>query len=100
MHAAELRLVNPDREPRRVSLTMNWKRLGPADLTVRITGLGVDVLLTPPSERGPVALDLDLPPGEHVLRLDASHQPPGPARFYAAWDATDIHLTDRDGGGK
>ena len=40
----------------------------------------------------------NLPPGEHVITLVATPEPPFPARFYAAWDATEIRLTERDGG--
>lgn len=96
LHVAELRLVNPGDRPRRVTLSMRWHRVNPADLVVRVTGPGIDRDETPPADRSVWRVDLDLPPGEHLLRFEATPRPAGPARFHVAWDATDIRLIERD----
>ena len=98
LHAAEVRLVNPDDSVRRVTLAMNWRRRGPTESKVRVTGLGTDWDGTPPPTEGPIRFDFDLPPGEHILRFDTTPAPPWPARFYVAWEATDVRLTVHDGG--
>ena len=98
LHAAEVRLVNPDDRVRRMTMSMTWQRRGPADVTVRITGPGIDRDDAPPADRGAVRFDLDVPPGEHLLRFDAAPRPPWPARFYVAWEATEVRLTDREEG--
>jgi len=97
-HTALIRLVNPGDKRRRVTLAMNCQRQGPSDKEVTVTGtsLGVDQRLPLPANRQPFALDLDLPPGEHVLRFDTMPRPFGLPRMHAAWSATDVRLIERD----
>jgi len=95
---AQARLVNPDDRVRRVRLSMDWVRRGPADLTVRVSGAGVDRPEKVTSGLRSVRFDFDLPPGEHVLRFDVTQPPPWPARFYVAWEATDVRLSVLDEG--
>jgi hypothetical protein len=97
-HSAQVRLVNPGERTRRVTLQSEWRRLGPTVKTVAVTGpsLGIDCHFTPPHDREPFSLDVDLPPGEHVLRFETTPKPLGFARMYAAWDATDLRLVERD----
>jgi hypothetical protein len=97
-HTAHLRFINPGDRTRQVTLTMNWQRQGPRDRDVRVTGdsLGIDRPFVVTEDRRPFALEVSLPPGEHVLRCDTSPKPFGPARMHAAWNATDIRLVERD----
>jgi phosphoglycerol transferase len=97
-HAAQMRLINPSDTTRRLTLTMTWQRLGPGDKDVTISGptLGISRHASLPKELLPFTLDLDLPPGEHVLRFDTTPRPFGPAHMHAAWSATDIRLVERD----
>ena len=97
-HTAHMRLVNPGDRPRRVTLAMNWQRQGPRDKDVRVTGdsLGVDRSFVVTDSRQPFALEVELPPGEHVLRFDTTPKPFGPARMHAAWSAADVRLVERD----
>jgi hypothetical protein len=97
-HTAQIRLVNPGSQIRRIILAMNWQRQGPSDREVWVTGesLCVDRRLTLPVDREPFAIDLELPPGEHVLQFATTPKPFGPARMHAAWSATDIRLVERD----
>jgi phosphoglycerol transferase len=95
-HSACIRLVNPGDQPRRVTLTMNWKRQGPSEKEVAVTGIGIDQRFALPHDRGPFALDVELPPGEHVLRFETTPKPFGPARMHAAWSGADIRLVERD----
>jgi phosphoglycerol transferase len=95
-HSSRLRIINPADTPRRLTLAMNWQRLGPSEKDVAIAGLGVEKHLQLPAERQPFTLGLEVPPGEHVLRFDVSPKPFGPAHMHAAWAATDIRLIERD----
>jgi phosphoglycerol transferase len=97
-HSALIRLVNPGVRARRVTLRMDWERQGPSDKEVTVTGatLGVDQRFTPPREREPFALDVALPPGEHILRFETNAKPFGFARMHTAWNATGVRLVERD----
>jgi hypothetical protein len=98
MHSATMRLVNPGGETRRVTLSMQWQRAGLDELAVRVTSqsLRIDQQFSPPVERGLFTLDIELPPGAHVLRFDANPKPVGFARMFVAWDGTDVRLVERD----
>ncbi len=95
-HVATMRLVNPGTRSRSVTLTMNWQRHMSAELAVTVNGLGVDRSLVPPTMRGRFEVELELPPGEHILSFTTGAKPPGPGRFHTAWTATDIKLAVRD----
>jgi phosphoglycerol transferase len=95
-HTAFIRLVNPGDRCRRVTLMMNWQRQGPSEKEVSVSGIGVDQRFPLPAERKPFALDVDLPPGEHVLRFETTPKPFGPARMHVAWSGADIRLVERD----
>jgi hypothetical protein len=97
-HTAVMRLINPGTQSRRVTLLMQWQRLGPVENAVAVTGstLGVDRQLAPPVEPGPLQLEIDVPPGEHLLRFETTPRPIGLARMHPAWCATDVHLIERD----
>jgi hypothetical protein len=75
---------------------MNWQRQGPSEKEVSVSGIGVDQRFPLPAERKPFALDVDLPPGEHVLRFETTPKPFGPARMHVAWSGADIRLVERD----
>jgi phosphoglycerol transferase len=96
MHRAKVRLINPSGEPRRAMLRMSWQRHGRTTVHVHGEALGVDVRLDPPAEYGPVAFDLVLPPGEHLLHFDATPKPLGLARMYCAWTTTEVRLEVAD----
>jgi phosphoglycerol transferase len=93
-HAATMRLINPGKERRRVTLSILWQRHTAHEIDVHVTcvALGVDRHECPPVERGAFALELDLPPGEHVLRFDSNPKPMGLPRMYTAWNATEVRL--------
>jgi phosphoglycerol transferase len=97
-HTAMIRLINPGERTRRVTLRMDWQRQITGDNEVTVTGprLSVDRRFALPTERAPFALDVDLPPGEHVLRFETTPKPLGLARMYTAWDATGVRLIERD----
>lgn len=97
-HSACVRLINPGDRPRRVTVAMNWVRQGPGDKVVRLTGptLGVDQQVPLPKAPEPFALDVDLPPGEHVLRFDTRPKPFGLPRMHAGWSATALRLVEHD----
>ena len=65
---------------------------------MRVSGAGVDRPEKVTSGLRSVRFDFDLPPGEHVLRFDVTQPPPWPARFYVAWEATDVRLSVLDEG--
>ncbi|HKA06101.1 MAG TPA: hypothetical protein VKD71_02505 [Gemmataceae bacterium] len=98
MFSASLRLVNPGGAPCRVILSMQWQRHVPNAMRVQVAAvsLGVEQEYSPPSERGPFTLDLELPPGEHVLRFDATPKPVGLPRLFTAWNATEIKLAPKE----
>jgi hypothetical protein len=98
LYEAEVRLVNPDDRVRRVTVSMKWRRRGPTEVTVRVTGPGIDQVRTPSAGREEVTFDLELLSGTHFLKFDSTQRPPWPARFYVAWEATDVRLTVLDGG--
>jgi hypothetical protein len=56
----------------------------------------MDQEFAPPVERSPFTLDLELPPGEHVLRFDAMPRPVGFSKLFTAWNATDIQLAPKE----
>jgi hypothetical protein len=97
-HSACVRLVNPGDRLRRVTLVMDWWAQAGGDKEVTVTGpgAGVDQRFTLPREKAAFALDVDLPPGEHVLRFDTARRPLGFARMNPAWSATDVRLIERD----
>src|SRR5262249_22782645 len=98
MFSPSLRLVNPGGAPCRVILSMQWQRHVPNAMRVQVAAvsLGVEQEYSPPSERGPFTLDLELPPGEHVLRFDATPKPVGLPRLFTAWNATEIKLAPKE----
>jgi len=98
MHSATLRLVNPGSETQPVTLSMQWRRAGADKLAVHVTSatLSIDQQCSPPAERGQFTLRIELPPGEHVLRFDATPKPVGFARMFVAWDATTVGLVEGD----
>ena len=98
MHRAAMRLVNPGRETRSVTLSMAWRRMAADEIRVRVSSqsLGVDQLVCPPTGRGIFELEIELPPGEHVLRFDTTPKPVGLPRMFVAWDAADVKLIPRD----
>jgi phosphoglycerol transferase len=96
MHRATLRLVNPGTEPRQVTLRITWKQHARVDVHVHGPDLGVDSRVSPPAEPARWAIDIVLPPGEHLLHFDAAPKPVGLARMYCAWIATDVRLEVQD----
>ncbi|HEX3152496.1 MAG TPA: hypothetical protein VHR66_30765 [Gemmataceae bacterium] len=97
-HKAIMRLVNPGDRVRRVQLCMTWRRQGPNDRQVRVTGatLGIDEQFIATGTDSPFTLDVELPPGEHVLIFDTSPKPFGLPRMHVAWNTTDVRLIERD----
>lgn len=97
-HSAQMRLVNPGLTVRSVSLNMQWQRLGPVAVRVRVrsASLGMERELTPTIESCPFELAIELPPGEHVLHFDATPKPIGFARMHPAWCSTEVQLIERD----
>jgi heme/copper-type cytochrome/quinol oxidase subunit 4 len=98
-YRATMRLVNPGNEVRRVTLHMDWRRQGPNDREVTVTGssLGIEQQFIATGTSQPFNLDVDLPPGEHVVTFDTSPKPFGFARMHVAWNGTDVRLIERDG---
>jgi hypothetical protein len=92
MYRATVRLINPGREPRRVALRMNWKQNSRVDVHICGPSIGLDVHAAPPVDFEPLALEVVLPPGEHLVQFDATPRPIGFARMYCAWIATDVRL--------
>jgi len=97
-HTACVRLVNPGDRPRRVTLALDWSAQTGGDKEVAVTGASVriDQRFTLPREKAAFALEVDLPPGEHVLRFDTAPKPFGFARMNPAWNATNIRVIERD----
>jgi phosphoglycerol transferase len=97
-HSATMRLINPGDAPRRVTLTIMWQRHTGREIDVRIVGesLGVERDERPPMDRGPLVIDMDLPPGEHLLNFNATPKPIGLSRMYTAWNATEVRLDTKD----
>ena len=95
-HSAVMRLINPGAQTRRVTLALQWQRLGPVENTVAVSGLTIDRHFAPTVEPGLLELDIDLPPGEHLLRFEAKPRPIGLARMHPAWCATLVQLIERD----
>ena len=96
-HTACVRLVNPGERPRRVTLAMDWQGLSDKEVAVTGPSLGVDRRFALPDSRAPFALDVDLPPGEHVW-VDVAPKPVGFTRMYVASSATDVAgWSKRDG---
>jgi phosphoglycerol transferase len=97
-HTVCVRLINPGGRARRVTLAMEWWGQGPPGKEVTLTGasLGIDRRVALPHDRAPFAVDVDLPPGEHVLRFDTAPKPFGLPRMNPAWSATNIRLVERD----
>jgi phosphoglycerol transferase len=94
-HTAVMRLINPGNQTRHVALVMQWRRLGPVENSVAVTGLTIDRQFAPPVEPGLLELEIDLPPGEHLLRFETTPRPVGLARMHPAWCATDVRLIER-----
>jgi len=97
-HSSTMRLMNPGKESRQVSLSMNWQRRTSHNLEVHVFSptLSLGRHETVPDERTAFVMDFELPPGEHLLRCDATPKPIGFFRLHVAWSATDIRLTTRD----
>lgn len=97
-HTAKMRLINPGDTPRRVTLSMQWQRQTGHEIDVHIScpSLGISRNESPPLERGPLLLELMLPPGEHILHFDATPKPIGLPRMFIAWNATEVRLDTQD----
>ncbi len=97
-HSAIVRFVNPGSLPRHVALSMQWQRQTGHEVDVHVTcpSLGIDRHESPPLERGPFVLDLELPPGEHLVRFDTTPKPIGLPRMFIAWSATEMRLDTQD----
>jgi phosphoglycerol transferase len=97
-HTAQMRLINPGHTVRRVTLSWRWERPKGKEIEVAITcaSLGIDRRESPPVERGAFMLELDLPPGEHVVRLDSTQKPLGLAKMFTAWTALDVRIDTQD----
>jgi hypothetical protein len=96
LHRATLRLVNPSSEPRRATVHLNWQQHVPTEVHVYGHALAVDRRVRPPAVRGPVAFEVTLPPGEHLLHFDATPRPFGLPRLHCAWTTTEVRLEIRD----
>ena len=98
MHRANMRLINPGDRNCRVVLSFLWECARGQENEIHLTceTLGLDRRETPPTERTRFELDLDLPPGEHVLRFDTTPKPIGLSRMFTAWTATDVRPDPRD----
>lgn len=96
MYRVVMRFINPGREPRPIVLRMNWKQHANVDVHIHGPTLGVDVHRAPPADFQSFALDLVLPPGEHLLHFDAAPRPIGFPRMECAWIAEDVRLEVSD----
>ncbi len=97
-YSSTMRLINPGKESRQLTLSMNWQRHTNRDLEVHVSSprLTVGRHDAVPNDRGPFVLDFELPPGEHLLIFEATPKSSGFIRPQLAWSATEVRLTTRD----
>ena len=95
-YSAEMRVINPGESPRQVTLSMEWQRHTSHEIEVHVTSptLGIVARLSPPMDRGPMTLQFNVSPGEHIMRFEAKPQPVGWPRMYSAWNAVNVRLTE------
>ena len=96
-HRATMRLVNPATTTKRVTLQFTARRTTATPLEMTVIGVttGIDIRLSITDKTPPTRLEIDLPPGEHVLSFKADHAPLTlPAFIILAWYAQDVSVME------